>query len=67
MIGNYLKERKEKKQSEGMIKLIQGFSLLVTEKCPMDLNKDRKAKKLLNWKPTLNLRDYISGVISKWR
>ena len=24
-----------------------------------------KAKELLNWKPTLNLRDYISGVISK--
>ena len=55
MINTYLQKRKEDKQAETIAKTTHAFAMLVTGNCPIDLNKDRKAKKLFQL--------YLVGVI----
>ena len=55
MINTYLQKRKEDEQSQLIAKTTHAFAMGVTANCPIDLNKDREAKKLFQL--------YLVGVI----
>tara|TARA_Y100001970_G_scaffold262041_1_gene345771 strand:- start:6060 stop:6509 length:450 start_codon:yes stop_codon:yes gene_type:complete len=49
MIGSFFKNRREDKQMDDLAEICQSFSYFVTYNCDIDLNNDRKAKKLFQY------------------